>query len=588
MSDAFLGVTESFKGQRWAVRSYDERTALALSQRLDLPDVIAKSLTSRGIDLDSAESFLEPRLRDQLPNPSLFLDMDKGASRFADAITRKEKIAVFGDYDVDGATSSALLLRFARSLGADPQLYIPDRIKEGYGPNAKAMEKLAADGARLVVCVDCGVTAHEPLKAAKEAGLDVIVIDHHAAEPVLPPATAVINPNRLDETNTESFGTLAAVGVTYLFAIAVNRHLRQNGFYANRAEPDLLALLDLVALGTVCDVVKLTGLNRTYVSQGLKIMGQRQNIGIAALLEAAKVVETSAYTAGFILGPRINAGGRVGKSDMGVRLLSCDDPTLAKEMATELCRTNDERRAIEAEVLIEAERTMFDDASPLCFVAANNWHPGVIGIVASRLKERFHRPAIVIAVENGIGKGSGRSIGNIDLGAAVIAARQAGLLINGGGHRMAAGLTVAEDKIADLRSFLSERIGKQLMAEPFDPVLSIDGLATVNAFTEGFMENLSRLAPFGTGNPEPRFALANCKLIRASVVGEKHVSLIVSQGSAKMRGIAFRAMECDLGPALLSLAGKTVHLAGHIRTDDWKNDGSVQILVDDAAQAHEI
>ena len=587
MTAAFLGVEDSFTHRRWVVRAYDERMATALSQRLALPDVLARSLSARGLDLDTAPSFLEPRLRDSLPDPSLFVAMDAAAERLVQAIKKGEKIVVYGDYDVDGGTSSALLLRFLRAVGVVADLYVPDRMSEGYGPNANAMRKLAEGGTQLVVCVDCGTTAHEALKAAKDAGLDVIVIDHHAAEPSLPPTCALVNPNRLDEKMTDRFGTLAAVGVTYLFIIAVNRLLRKTDWYDTaKPEPDLIQWLDLVALGTVCDVVKLSGLNRAFVAQGLKVMDRRANAGISALAQVAGVKGPfDTYAAGFIMGPRVNAGGRVGQSDLGAKLLACDDPAVAVVLADRLNTYNDERRALEAKVLVEAERLTFQETAPITFVAAENWHPGVIGIVASRLKEKYQRPAFVVALEPDVGKGSCRSIGNIDIGSAIIAARQAGLLLAGGGHKMAAGFTVARKDVSALQAFLKERIGKQLAAEPFVSSLSVDGLAAAQALDEKFIERLSQLAPFGTGNSEPRFALADCRIIRANVVGEKHVSVIAMQGGARVRGIAFRAMESDLGASLLSVGSNPCHLAGHVRRDDWKDDGSAQLIIDDAAKS---
>ncbi|MDD2326331.1 MAG: single-stranded-DNA-specific exonuclease RecJ [Alphaproteobacteria bacterium] len=651
MASPFLGVEDSFTGRLWAARAYDERQALAMAQRYGLPDIIARSLSARGLDVETAPAFLEPRLRELMPDPSLLKDMDKAVSRFVLALERGEKIAVFGDYDVDGATSSALLVRFARALGRELRLYIPDRITEGYGPNDKAMHTLAEEGVRLVLCVDCGTTAHGPLKAAKEAGLDVIVIDHHAAEFTLPPCVALINPNRMDETMTDKLGALAAVGVTYLFVVAVNRALREARFYApystktsavspspsrggvgeggerprdnfanssptaspppliptregeenlgttqnfpsgysrqvsSPPEPDLRLWLDLVALGTVCDVVKLTGLNRAYVAQGLKVMTARRNVGIAALAKAAGASEVmDTYTAGFILGPRVNAGGRVGTSDIGARLLSSEDESEVVGLAEKLNQLNAERRAIEADVLAQAETMLFDDEAPLTFVANEQWHPGVIGIVASRLKDKFHRPAIVIGLDDGVGKGSGRSVGAVDLGEIVIAARQAGLLINGGGHKMAAGLTVARDNLDDLHAFLAERIGKVLAAEPFVPTLTVDGLVAVPALDPSFIEKLSALAPFGTGNPEPRFALSDCKIVRADIVGERHVKVIAAQGTARLDGIAFRAMESGLGPSLLAHVGQFCHLAGHLRHDTWQGRNRVQLLIDDAAK----
>lgn len=587
MTDAFLNVTESFLQRCWEVRPYDERQALALSQRFSLPDILARSLSARGLDLDTADAFLDPKLRDLMPDPSSLKDMDAAVTRFVHALQNQEKIAVFGDFDVDGATSSALLIRFARALGVELRLYIPDRVEEGYGPNNGAMTTLAEEGVRLVICVDCGITAHEPLQIAKDSGLDVVIIDHHTAEPQLPPCVAAVNPNRLDETMTETLGALAAVGVTYLFVIAVNRVLREQGYYSDDLpEPNLLQWLDLVALGTVCDVVKLTGLNRAFVAQGLKIMERRGNQGIEALAEVAGAKrEMDTYTAGFLLGPRINAGGRVGRSDMGARLLAMEDKSELVGFAQRLNDLNHERRALEADVLAEAELAVFDDAQPITFVASENWHPGVIGIVASRLKDKFHRPAIVISLTNGVGKGSGRSIGNVDLGAAVIAARQQGLLVSGGGHKMAAGLTVERGKIDELRDFFNERIGKQLAAEPFVASLTIDGLISATAANVEFLKKLDVLAPYGTGNSEPRFALSDCRIVRSQVVGENHVKVIVQQGGARIDAIAFRAMDNNLGPALLAHSGGQVHLVGKLRRNIWQGRVSVQMIIDDAAAA---
>jgi len=583
-ADAFLGVESSFTGRRWLARDYDERTALALAQRHTLPDAVARALAARGVTLEDAPAFLDPKLRDLLPDPSRFKDMDKAAARFAGAVTKGEKIAVFGDYDVDGATSAALLIRFARAVGTELRLYVPDRRREGYGPNADAMRLLAGEGIKLVVTVDCGTTAHEPLAAARDAGLDVIVLDHHASEPGLPPAFAVVNPNRLDEPG--DYGYLAAVGVTYLFVIAVNRALRMMSFYGvAKREPDLLQWLDLVALGTICDVVKLNGLNRALVAQGLRAMQGRKNAGIVALAKVAGCKGFDTYAAGFLLGPRVNAGGRVGEADLGARLLSTEGESVAASLAEHLHALNDERKAIEAQVLKEAEAMTMAENLPLAFVASENWHPGVIGIVASRLKDKFHHPALVVALEGDIGKGSGRSVNGIDLGAAIIAARQAGLLINGGGHKMAAGFTVARDKLDALRDFLAARIAKQIEAEPLRPTLMLDGLASGPALQPEFVRRLAALGPFGTGNSEPRFALAECRVVRADVVGEKHVRVIVMQGGARITGIAFRAMENGLGPALLSLGARPCHLAGHLRIDEWQGEERVQLQIEDGRAA---
>ncbi len=582
MTVAFLGVSASFTGRRWEARQYDERTALALAQRYTLPDIIARSLAARGVTLDDAPAFLDPKLRDALPNPSSFKDMDKAAARLVTALQNNQSIAIYGDYDVDGATSSALLLRFLRAVGCEARLYVPDRLREGYGPNAAAMQQLASEGVKLVICVDCGTTAHEPLRAAKEAGLDVIILDHHASEPELPPAVAMVNPNRLDEDAT--YGYLAAVGVTFLFVIAANRALREAHYYSPaKPEPDLMQWLDLVALGTICDVVKLVGLNRAFVTQGLRVMAAKGNAGIVALATIAGCKKFDAYAAGFILGPRVNAGGRVGEASLGAKLLSTTNESEAQSLAQHLHGLNAERREIEAKVLAEAEAITLIGNMPMAFVASENWHPGVIGIVASRLKDKFHHPALVVSLEGDIGKGSGRSIGNVDLGAHIIAARQAGLLINGGGHKMAAGFTVARDKINALQDFLAERIGKQIAAEPLIPTLTVDGLAASTALQVDFVKQLGKLGPFGTGNSEPRFALADCKIVRADIVGEKHVSVIIMQGGVRVKGIAFRAMENGLGEALLNLKGKTCHLAGHLRVDEWQGDERVQFQIDDGA-----
>ncbi len=582
MTQAFLNIENSATGRRWVAREYDERTAQALAQRFGVSDIVARCLSSRGIGLKDAGGFLDPKLRDLLPDPRIFKDMDKAAARFVDAVQKGESIAVFGDYDVDGATSSALLMRFAASLGVPLRLYVPDRMREGYGPNENAMRLLAGEGVGLTICVDCGTTAHIPLAAARDAGMDVIILDHHASEPILPPAVAVVNPNRLDENG--EYGYLAAVGVTYLFVIAANRALRDAGYYNDeRPQPDLLQWLDLVALGTVCDVVKLNGLNRGLVAQGLKIAAQKRNAGIAALAQASAAKNMDTYAAGFLLGPRVNAGGRVGEASMGAKLLSTDDESVAQSLANHLHALNAERREIEARVLFEAENLTLAKDLPMAFVASENWHPGVIGIVASRLKDKYRHPALVVALEGGIGKGSGRSIGNIDLGAHIIAARQAGLLINGGGHKMAAGFTVARDKIDALCDFLAERIGKQILAEPLVPTLTLDGLVAGVALQPEFVRQIEKLGPFGTGNSEPRFALPDCNIIRADVVGEKHVSVVFMQSGQRLRGIAFRAMENELGQVLL--ARGRIHLAGHLRIDEWQGVERVQLHISDAASA---
>ena len=587
-STAFLGVERSLSGKRWRQRAGDDRAGLALAQRLDLPEIIGRLLAARGVGMDEAERFLAPTLRDFLPDPAHLRDMEKAVARLVRAITGGELIAVFGDYDVDGATSSALLERFFAAIGCRVRVYIPDRQREGYGPNAPALLRLKAEGTAVAITVDCGTSAHAPLAAAAEAGLDVIVIDHHVAEPALPRALAVVNPNRLDEASPH--GMLAAVGVAFLLAVGVNRALREAGWYRDRAAPDLVQWLDLVALGTVCDVVPLTGVNRALVAQGLKVLRRRGNAGLAALADAAGLGERlDSYHAGFILGPRVNAGGRVGQADLGARLLASDDPVEARAIAQQLEALNAERRDIEARVLAQAVNQVEsgDARAPLVFAAGEGWHPGVIGIVASRLKERYGRPACVAAVADGIGKGSGRSVPGFALGPAVIAARQAGLLLNGGGHAMAAGFTVAAERLAELRDFLAERVLAALGSDGLAPELRVDGLVAAPAATPDLVSLVARLGPFGAGNPEPRFALANQRIVRSDIVGGQHVRCILADGGgpARLKAIAFRCLEAELGPALLQGQGSGFHLAGHLRADDWQGREGVQLIIDDAAPA---
>ncbi len=576
-------------GRRWRLRPADFEEIRRLSLRLGLPEIVARLLAQRGLDCDHAPSFLEPRLRDHLPEPLHLRDMERAVARLVAAIEKGERIAVFGDYDVDGATAAALLLRFLAAVGAPTRLYVPDRLDEGYGPNAPALLRLREEGVRVVVTVDCGTTAHQPLAAAAAAGLDIVVVDHHVAEPLLPRAAAIVNPNRLDETSPH--GDLAAVGVAFLLVIALNRALRQAGWYRGaRAEPDLLAWLDLVALGTVCDVVPLVGLNRAFVAQGLKLARSSANPGLKALAAVAGIKEPlDAYHLGFVLGPRVNAGGRVGTAELGARLLATDDPAVAAELAQRLDGYNRERREIEARTLAAAIAAV--EATPqspvLAFAAAPGWHPGVIGIVAARLKERYQRPACVVAIADGIGKGSGRSIAGLALGPAVIAARQAGLLINGGGHAMAAGFTVAADKLEALRLYLAERLGDGLDGERLVPELIIDGLLSPGAASAELVRHVAALAPFGAANPEPRFAFAPVRVLHAEPVGGEHLRCTLADplGPARLRAIAFRASASPLGRFLAETRGSAIQVAGRLRHDSWQGGGAVELVVDDAAPA---
>ena len=561
-----------------------------LVREAGVSDAVARVLAARGVDASAASDFLHPTLKVLMPDPSGFADMDQAAARIVAAIKGGEIIAVFGDYDVDGATSSALLMRFFRSIGVAITVYIPDRRIEGYGPNAPALLKLRDQGVKVVVTVDCGITAFEPLTAAREAGLDVIIVDHHKAEVALPAAAAVVNPNRLDDISGQ--GHLAAVGVAFLVAVAVNRALRNAGWYAEKgvSEPDLRQLLDLVALGTVCDVVPLKGLNRAFVVQGLQIMARGGNAGLVALSRVARIdSKPSTYHLGYLLGPRVNAGGRVGQADLGTRLLSTEDPDEAAVLALRLDEFNAARKDIEAAVLreaIEYVETKVDPEDPVIFAIGKDWHPGVIGIVAGRLRERYDRPACVVALDGGMAKGSGRSMAGIDLGRAVLGAREAGHLFNGGGHAMAAGFTVTEDKIQAFIAFVQDEVRRQLQGERLLPSLSLDGALAVSAVTSELIEELACVAPFGSGNEEPRFAVVDAQIAKADIVGSGHVRCFLSgRSGGRLKAIAFNCADSDLGHLLLTAAGRRLHLAGTIRADTWQGRTEAQLVIDDAAPA---
>lgn len=586
----FLGVSRSVLGRRWDLRAGDDALVTTLVREAGVSDAVARVLAARGVDAAAASDFLHPTLKVLMPDPSGFADMDQAAARIVAAIKGGEIIAVFGDYDVDGATSSALLMRFFRSIGVAITVYIPDRRIEGYGPNAPALLKLRDQGVKVVVTVDCGITAFEPLTAAREAGLDVIVVDHHKAEVALPAAAAVVNPNRLDDVSGQ--GHLAAVGVAFLVAVAVNRALRNAGWYAEKgvSEPDLRQLLDLVALGTVCDVVPLKGLNRAFVVQGLQIMARGGNAGLVALTRVARIdSKPSAYHLGYLLGPRVNAGGRVGQADLGTRLLSTEDPDEAAVLALRLDEFNAARKDIEAAVLreaIEYVETKVDPDDPVIFAIGKDWHPGVIGIVAGRLRERYDRPACVVALDGGMAKGSGRSMAGIDLGRAVLGAREAGHLFNGGGHAMAAGFTVTEDKIQAFIAYVQDEVRRQLQGERLLPSLSLDGALAVSAVTSELIEELTCVAPFGSGNEEPRFAVVDAQIAKADIVGSGHVRCFLSgRSGGRLKAIAFNCADSDLGHLLLTAAGRRLHLAGTIRADTWQGRTDAQLVIDDAAPA---
>ena len=582
-----LDITTSILGQPWHWR------ALAADSRNDgfVPDdLVTQLLLARGASREALEAHRTPSIRGFMPDPSIFRDMDRAAERLADAVERGEQVAIFGDYDVDGATSAAVLVLLLRDLGLEARPYIPDRLTEGYGPSGPALVRLREEGADLIVTVDCGAQAFEALDAARAAPVDVVVVDHHKCAATLPFAHAVVNPNRLDEEEGAAHGHLAAVGMAWLLGAALVRTLRTRGYFANRAEPRLLDLLDLVALGTVADVAQLRGLNRAFVAQGLKVMAQRRNLGLNALISAARLTRAPTCSdLGFAIGPRINAGGRVGKSDLGVRLLTTRDPAEADRIATELDRLNEERRAIEGMVQEEAEESARaqGDRSVLV-VAGRGWHPGVIGIVAGRLKEKFGRPAIVIAVDdNGIGKGSGRSITGVDLGAAVLHAKEGGLLIAGGGHAMAAGLTIAEGQVGAFADDLEERLSAGVARARGERALLVDALLAPGGVTPALVEAMEAGGPYGTGWPQPRVAAGPVRIVKADVVGNGHVRLIVAgEDGRSLKAVAFRQAETALGSALLGAPPhRRLWLAGRVRLDDWGAKPAAEMHLDDAAWA---
>ncbi|GLQ07615.1 single-stranded-DNA-specific exonuclease RecJ [Sneathiella chinensis] len=583
---AFLGVECSLKNRKWRLRSTNERLGLTIAQRLGVPEIVGRVLAGRNVDIDGAERYLSPTLRDLMPDPSSFKDMDVAAARIVEAIQSGQTIAVFGDYDVDGATSSGVLKRFFDMIGVPLVVYIPDRMEEGYGPNINAFNRLKGQGVDLIITVDCGIVAFDVLDQAADTGLDVIIVDHHQAETRLPKAVAVVNPKRHDESQEYTY--LAAVGVAFLLLVAVNRDLRKLGWYADRKEPNLMALLDLVALGTVCDIVPLHGLNRAFVTQGLKVMARRANPGLVALSDVAGLDETpGTYHLGFLLGPRVNAGGRVGKADFGARLLSSNNPSECQELARYLNEYNQERKDIEVAVTEEAmdlvEKTG-RDKDPVLVVAGEGWHPGVIGIVASRLKDAYQRPTIVIGLDGAEGKGSGRSMPGVDLGAAIGAARHKELLLAGGGHAMAAGLTVARDKVADLTDFLMERLSKSVDTALQNASLGIDGALGLEGATVELVTQLEQAGPYGAGNPEPRFVLSNVRIATASIVGENHVRCILTGagGRGRLAGICFRSLETPLGDSLLNHQGASFHIAGHLKKNTWRGQTTPQLMIEDA------
>jgi len=590
----FLGIERSFSERAWKDRLDDRGSAraLAIAQRHGLDELLARILAGRNVDIDAVESFLDPTIKRLMPDPYVLTEMDLAAGRIADAATRGESVAIFGDYDVDGATASGLLCRYLRQCGLDPIIHIPDRIFEGYGPNVDAIRTFAERGVKLLVTVDCGVTSLEPLAEAKKLGLDTVVIDHHQADEKLPDAVAVVDPNRADDLS--GLGHLAAVGLVFLALVAITRELRRRGFWtSSRGEPDLLSLLHLVALGTVADVVPLVGLNRAFVAKGLIALRRREHPGPTALMDVARLSgPPEPWHLGFLLGPRINAGGRIGRADLGVRLLLEEDPAEAARIAGELDRLNRERQQIEQTTLAHAEAEALaalglEEKGAVVVTASEGWHPGVVGLVASRLRERYGRPAFAIALEpGGSGTGSGRSIAGVDLGSAVRQAVRDGLLLKGGGHAMAAGVTLKKDALGAFRAFLESTLGAPVEAARRDRALLIDGAISAGGFNLSLAELLVRAGPYGAGNPEPVLALPGHTLAYIDPVGENHIRARLRSGDGKLvNAIAFRAAGQPLGKALLQNRGRAVHAAGQIAIDRWQGEERVQFRLTDLAAA---
>ncbi len=589
---AFLGVERSVSGNRWVSRldQAGQNRALAIAQTHGLPELIARVLAGRGVGQDEAVAFLDPTIRGLMPDPHLLTDCEKAARRLLHAIRKGETVAIFGDYDVDGAASSALLYRFLTHFGVPASIYIPDRIFEGYGPNPTAIGQLIDNGATLIVTVDCGSTSFESLEVAKARGIDVVVIDHHQVAHELPPCHALVNPNREDDLSGQ--GHLCAAGVVFMVLVAALRLLREAGDSRVRSI-DLLAWLDIVALATVCDVVPLKGLNRAYVVKGLIAARHQGNLGLAALFRKAGLNgPVSPYHFGFLIGPRINAGGRIGDAALGARLLTLDDTGEAETIAAKLDELNRERQAMEAAMLQEAEAEALaeygnGDGASVIVTARESWHPGIVGLIASRLKDKFRRPAFAIAFDStGKGTGSGRSINGFDMGRMVRAAVDAGLLVKGGGHAMAAGLTVERSNLGKLRAFFTEKAEKQVTGLVANETLRIDGALGASGATVELIDRLETAGPYGSGHPQPVFALPSHRLRDSRLVGQSHIKITLeAMDGGRVDGIAFRAAETPLGELLMSSRGAQIHVAGTLGADHWQGSRRVQLRVTDAAIA---
>jgi single-stranded-DNA-specific exonuclease len=587
---AFLDVEKSVKGQRWVARLDDQRLAHTIAEKNELPEILGRVMAARGVTSDEAEAFLNPTLRSLMPQPSAFMDMEKGAARLAEAIVKKESIGIISDYDVDGVSSAAIMVRFLASVDHEANVYIPDRLTEGYGPSEKAVTTLKEQGTELLLTLDCGVMSHDPLAHAADLGLVTIIVDHHQAGVELPHAYAVINPNRQDDMSGQ--GHLCAAGVVMILIAAVNKQLRNLGHYSEqRPEPNMLQWLELVALATVCDVVPLKGLNRAYVTQGLRIMSRRENVGISALADVGGLKRRpDVYALGFILGPRINAAGRVGHAEEALALLTTNDKGEAYALARNLDDLNRKRQVIELrvvdEAIAQAEAAMGKEKRPsIVVVAADGWHPGVVGLAASRLKDRFTVPSLVLAMntKTGLATGSGRSIAGVDLGKAVRLASEAGILTKGGGHAMAAGLTVPIEKLAELRQFLDEALSAEV-ENLRDPSLAVDGALTASGATLDLVELLEQAGPYGSAHPSPMFVFPAHKVIYADQAGTDHVrcTLVASDGT-KLKAIAFRALNTELGELLLSERNHPIHIAGRLVADEWGAKRVPSLQIEDAA-----
>jgi single-stranded-DNA-specific exonuclease len=586
---AFLGVERSLTGRAWRERAADAQLVRRHQLSLGLSEPLARALASRGVAHDDGPHYLKPTLKALFPDPSGFTDMDRAAAVLVDALQARRRVVVFADYDVDGASSAAQLVRWFRALGHELSIYVPDRIAEGYGPSPAAFRRLREEGAELVITVDCGAAAHDALACAGEIGLDVVVIDHHLMRgDEIPKVAALVNPNRPDCASGQ--GRLAAAGVTFVLLAALSREARHRGLFEDRAEPDVKQWLDLAAMGAICDVTQLVGFNRALAAQGLKVMSAWRNPGLKALLEVAKSQgPASVFHVGFVLGPRINAGGRVGRSDLGARLLSTDDPEEARAIAQELDELNASRKDVEREVFEAAvemiERQSNQADHPVLLVSGDGWHPGVIGIVAGRLRERYRKPAIVVGVDRAanVGKGSGRSQPGVNLGHAVQAAYDHGLLLAGGGHAMAAGLSVRPDAIPELREFLCERLAAETVAAVAADALDIDAVVTTGGCDRGLWQEFQQLAPFGPGNPEPLFAASDVRIERPMALRGGHVRCtLVDRSGGRLKAVAWRVEDTELGRRLLQEGG-AIHVAGRLKPDDWQGRESVQFEIEDAA-----